>query len=61
MNGWLYALAIYAGLTCIFAGMQILENRTAKPNDLTWAPVWWIALTWPMWLVVIALDFRARR
>lgn len=56
MTAWQYALIIYAGMTCIFAGVQMLENRTARPGDPLWAPAWWIALTWPVWLVVIALD-----
>lgn len=51
-------LVAYAALTGIYATWQWLENRQQGRNGPFWAPVWWIALTWPAWLVVIALDLR---
>lgn len=52
---WLVA---YAALTVIYSTAQAWENRTARPGDPFWAPVWWIALTWPVWIVVIVLDLH---
>lgn len=60
-------LIAYVFLTVIYSLAQAIENLRAKPGDLYWAPVWWIALTWPFWIVVIAADlpipgmYRRRR
>lgn len=58
MSWWQFALAAYTVATVVYSAMQAFENwRHGKDGDC-WAPVWWIALTWPVWLVVIALDLR---
>lgn len=61
--GWLLGFAVwYAVMTALFATVQAVENIRAKPGDQYWAPVWWIALTWPWQIaVVVARPFRRAR
>jgi hypothetical protein len=60
MSGLQFTLILYAIWTAVFAGMQAVENRTSKRGDTYWAPVWWIALTWPWW-VATTLTSPLRR
>jgi hypothetical protein len=57
VNRWMILAAAYFALTVTYATLQFFENR--RPDPL-WAPVWWIALTWPFWIVVIALDLKVQ-
>lgn len=54
---WFWALALWSTLTAIYSVAQAVEN-TRNPDGPHWTPVWWVALTWPFWLVVIALDLK---
>lgn len=60
MNVWVPAIIAYVGLTVLYSIMQAVENRSAQPGDKYWAPVWWVALTWPFWLVVIGFDLKVQ-
>ena len=49
-------LVLYGLATALFALFQGYENWLNGPTGRYWAPVWWIALTWPFWVVVAARD-----
>lgn len=52
MAGLLLALFVWAVGTVVFSAMQIIGNvRFGRAGEF-WAPVWWIALTWPWWVAV---------
>lgn len=53
---WIMVLAVWALSTLVHALIQWFENRRHGTNGPFWAPVWWIALTWPIWVVIIALN-----
>lgn len=53
LEGWERVLLLYVIMTVDRAIGQAIENLRSKPGDKYWAPIWWIALTWPAWMVVV--------
>lgn len=49
-------LSMWAISTAAFSLMQYTENRAYGVNGRYWAPVWWIVLTWPYWLVMVGFG-----
>ncbi len=54
------AFVVWAVGTIAFGLVQAHENRAALRRGIQfpdrgpyWAPVWWIMLTWPFWLVEV--------
>lgn len=54
----LLAIALWAGTSLVAGIAQAAENAINGRGGKFWAPVWWVALTWPIWCVVIALGLR---
>lgn len=56
LNWWQFVLLLWAAMTVFWGVVQFWENRIGAPDSRYRTPVWWIMLTWPIWLVVIAAD-----
>lgn len=57
IHGWEYVLGFYLAACALYGAIQAFWNWR-EPDSAFWAPWWWVALTWPFWLVVIGLDLK---
>ena len=53
--------ACYLTLTAVMAAMQFVENLVNGDAGKHYAPVWWIAITWPFWLLYVPLTAMIRK
>jgi len=57
--------ACYLTFTAVMAAMQFVENLVNGDAGKHYAPVWWIAITWPSWrprpLPFLSLQPRTTR